>query len=87
MCPERGGAVVLLGRDGLHSAEVVQHPHLSDVELGEEPVVVRGPVDHLRVSAEQSGFRHGRLAVVHLKHTHRIQTGNGLDLSGAEQEA
>lgn len=70
MCPVRSGAVILLRRDGLHSAEVVEHPHLSDVELGEEPVVVSGPVDHLRVSAEQSGFSHGRLAVVHLKQTH-----------------
>ncbi len=68
--PVWSGSVILLRRDGFHSAEVIEHPDLCDVHLGEEPAVVGGPVDHLWMSTEQSGFSHRCLAAVHLKQIH-----------------
>lgn len=62
---------VFLWSDSLHPAKIIQHPHLCDVELGEEPVMIRWPIDHLRVSTEQSFPSKLPLCPVHLNHRSR----------------
>lgn len=57
--------------DCLYPSKVVQNPHLGDVHLGKEPVVVGGPVDHLRVATEQGFLGKGGLCTVNLSETYR----------------
>lgn len=56
MFPLWSGSVIFLRCHSFYSTEVIEHPNLCDIHLGKEPVVVGGPVDHLWMSAEQSGF-------------------------------
>lgn len=69
--PVRRGLEVFLRGDRLHPAKIIQHPHLSNVELGEEPVVIRRPVDHLWVSTEERFLSKLRLRPVQLQHRSR----------------
>lgn len=69
--PVRRCLEILIRSDGLHPAKVIQHPHLCDVELGEEPVVVARPLDHLGVTSEQRFLCKLRLCPVHLLYRSR----------------
>lgn len=48
----RGGIKVVFGGHHSHSPKMAQDPDVGNVEFGKEPVMIRRPVFHFRMSAE-----------------------------------